>query len=69
MLSLGFKESPVDKCLLYRPGMMICIYVDDGGVAAPSKKAIENFMHELKELNFDLKIEDDFSTYLGISID
>ena len=61
LLKLGFKESPVDKCLLYRHDILICIYVDDGGVAGESKEVIKNFMQELQELKFELKIEDDFN--------
>ena len=38
-------------------------------MAAPSRKEINAFVQELKDLNFDLEIEDNFSSYLGISIE
>ena len=69
LLKLGLTESPVDKCFLYRPGLIVCIYVDDAGLAAPSMEEINAFVQELRDLNFDLEIEDNFSSYLGISIE
>ena len=49
--------------------MMMILYVDDAGLAAPCQEDIENFVEELRELGFDLKIEGDFTEYLGIAID
>ncbi len=67
--AIGMKESPHDQCLLYRPGLLMVLYVDDAGLAAPTREAIESFVKQLKELGFDVDIEDDFSEYLGIKID
>ena len=69
LLSLGLKESPIDKCLFYRPGLLMVLYVDDAGIAAPRRSLIDDFVQELKDLGFDLDIEDDFSSYLGIGIE
>jgi len=45
------------------------LYVDDAGISAPSRKIIEDFVAQLKDLGFDLEIEDDFNSYLGIGIE
>ena len=45
------------------------LYVDDAGIAAPKRSLIDDFVQELRDLDFDLDIEDDFSSYLGIGIE
>ena len=37
LLKLGMQESPFDKCLLYRKNLMMVLYVDDAGIAAPNQ--------------------------------
>ena len=69
LLKLGMQESPFDKCLLYRKNLMMVLYVDDARIAAPNQSIIDNFVAELKELGFDLEIEGNFSSYLGIGIE
>ena len=69
LLKLGFKQCPHDPCLLYRPGMMIILYVDNAGIAAPCQQDIEKFVEELRSAGFDLEIEGDFTEHLGIAID
>ena len=69
LLQLGLKESPFDPCLLYRDNLIMVLYVDDAGIAAPTRAIIESFVQELKDLDFALDIEDDFNSYLGIGIE
>jgi hypothetical protein len=69
LLSIGMKESPHDQCLLYRPGLLMVLYVDDAGLAAPTMEGIHHFVKQLKDMGFDMDIEDNFNEYLGISID
>ena len=63
------KESPHDQCLLYRPGLLMVLYVDDAGLAAPTMQGINHFVKQRKDMGFDMDIEDNFNEYLGISID
>ena len=58
LLQLGLKESPFDPCLLYRDNLIMVLYVDDAGIAAPTRDIIESFVQELKDLDFALDIED-----------
>ena len=68
--AMGMEESPYDPCLLYRKNLMMVLYVDDAGIAAPTKQIIEDFITELrKKHGFDLEMEGDFTSYLGIGID
>ena len=69
LLKLGMQESPFDKCLLYRKNLMMVLYVDDAGLAAPNTSIIDDFVAELKALGFDLDIEGNFNSYLGIGIE
>ena len=45
------------------------LYVDDAGIAAPTRKNIEDFVEELQQEGFDLDIEGEFTEYLGIGIE
>ena len=69
LLHLGFTESSTDPCLLYKKDIIMVLYVDDAGIAAPSRNIIDEFVQQLKDLDFDLDIEDDFNSYLGIGIE
>lgn len=69
LLQLGLKESAIDPCLLYRENLIMVLYVDDAGICAPTRDIINAFVQELKDLDFDLDIEDDFNSYLGIGIE
>ena len=66
---LQFKESAIDPCLLYKKNILLVLYVDDAGISAPNKNIILELVEQLKSLGFDLKIEDDFNSYLGIGIE
>lgn len=69
LLKLGFKESEIDPCLLYKKNILLVLYVDDAGIAAPNRKIIDDLIQELRDLEFDLDIEGDFNSYLGIGIE
>ena len=47
---------------------MMVLYVDDAGIAAPKQSIIDDFVKELREHGFDLDIEGNFCSYLGIGI-
>ena len=69
LLKLGLRECPHDKCLFYRPGLLMILYVDDAGIAAPSRTNVEEFVEELRAEGFELEIEGDFTECLGIGIE
>ena len=65
---LGFTQSKFDPCLLYRPGMLIVIYVDDCGIGAADPNDIDRLVDDLHHLGFELTREGDFSEFLGIKL-
>ena len=69
LFKIGFRECPFDKCLFHRKNMLMILCVDDAGLAAPEEKDIENPVEELRNEGFDLELEGDFSTHLGIGIE
>ena len=69
LLQLGFKESTIDPCLLYKHNLLMVLYIDDAGIAAPSREIIDDFVQQLRDMDFNLDIEDDFNSYLGIGIE
>ena len=69
LLSLGFKESSINPCLLCRKDCICVNYVDDCGIGAPNRKIIDKVVEDLRKLGFDLDVESDFNSYLGIGIE
>jgi hypothetical protein len=67
---IGFRDSGVDPCLLYRKDengiCIVLIYVDDNYVCG-SDKAIQSVEDGLKAAGYNLKIED-ANDYLGCEI-
>ena len=66
LLKDGFKQCDYDPCLWLKPNMIIFLYVDDCGVAAPNQKNIDNFVEWLNKAGFELTQDSDFGEYLGI---
>ena len=66
LLKDGFKQCDYDPCLWLKPNMIIFLYVDDCGVAAPNQKDINNFVEWLNKAGFKLTQDGDFGEYLGI---
>ena len=69
MNELNFKESAIDPCLPCKKNILLVLYVDDAGISSPNKKIILELVEQLKSLGFDLEIEDDFDSHLGIGIE
>jgi len=66
---LGFTESAIDPCLLYKKNLLLVLYVDDLAMAAPDMDTINNLISDLKHLGLELDLEDDFASFLGIGIE
>jgi hypothetical protein len=68
-LELGLTPSAHDKCLFYKENLLIVLYVDDAGIAAPETKYIDEFIEQLKQKGFSLMKEGSFSEFLGIKFE
>ena len=51
---LGFKQSAHDPCLLFKKCMIVVLYVDNAGIGAESKAAVNELVQQLKDLGFEL---------------
>ena len=67
--SLGFRQSGQDPCFLYKPGMMIVIYVDDAGISAANPEHIDQLVQDLRKKGFRLEKEGTFAEFLGIKFE
>ena len=65
---LGFKSSSYDKCFLIREDMMIVVYVDDCGISTDKPEKVDELVAQLRAKGFDLEIEGNFETFLGVEI-
>jgi hypothetical protein len=68
LLDLGLKECQHDQCLFYKANLLIVLYIDDAGIAAPEAKHINEFITSLETKGFTLTKEGTFSKFLGIKI-
>jgi hypothetical protein len=66
LLQLGFKQSATDQCFLYRPAIMIVLYVDDLGIAYSNSNDVEDFFANLANMGFEFTCEGSFTDFLGI---
>jgi hypothetical protein len=66
---MGLQQSTQDPSLLYKKDLLIIVYVDDVGVAAPSSDIIDQFVADLKSHDFELTHEGSFSEFMGIKFE
>jgi hypothetical protein len=66
---MGFKQCSLDQCLLYKENVLVIIYVDDVGVAAPTEALLDGFVEDLRARGFELTKEGSFSEFLGIKFE
>jgi hypothetical protein len=64
--AMGLRASQFDPCLLYANNLLVVLYVDDAGIAAPTPDIIDTFVDELRKRHFKLTKEGTFSEFLGI---
>ena len=64
--ALGFTQSSIDPCLLYKSGIMLVCYVDDAGIAAASEELVDKLIADLVARGFELTREGSFTEFLGI---
>jgi hypothetical protein len=67
LLSLGFHQSKVDKCLYIHGDCIILLYVDDCLIFSPSEQTIDTIIRHLGTV-FKITLENDVDAYLGIDI-
>ena len=69
LTEMGLQQSALDPCLLYKKDLLVIVYVDDVGVAAPEDALLDKFVEDLKTKGFELTREGSFSEFLGIKFE
>ena len=65
---LGFRQSKVDPCIFYKPGVLLISWVDDCLIFAKSKADADKLIQDLQS-QFTLTEEEDVSAYLGVQME
>jgi hypothetical protein len=65
---LGFTQSKVDECLLYRDDVAILIYVDDTILCSKSKMHLEKAIRDI-ESKFKIQEVGDIQDFLGVHVE
>jgi hypothetical protein len=66
---MGFIQSKLDPCLLFKKDIMIVVYCDDCGIASKETKEIDNLIKDFERRGFQLTREGSFSEFLGIKFE
>ncbi|MGH7974067.1 MAG: reverse transcriptase domain-containing protein, partial [bacterium] len=67
LIKRGFRQSKIDPCLFYHDKMICIIYIDDCLFFAPVSSDINKMINDLQQ-EFELVVEQDVTTYLGLEI-
>ena len=66
---MEFQPSDYDPCLLYKPGHLLIVYVDDACLSVARESDLDAFVESLRERGFVLKREASLSEFLGIKFE
>jgi hypothetical protein len=69
ILSLGFKQSKHDACLLLRHDCILILFVDDLGISAKNTATINEFLDAIDAKGCKFTRQQSFNDYLGIQYD
>jgi hypothetical protein len=68
LLSVGFKQSMIDKCVFYKGKSLYVLYTDDSILAGPDEDKLNTIVEEMKSNGLDLTVDGDISDFLGVNI-
>ena len=69
LISIGFTQSQVDKCVFYKGRVMYALYTDDSILAGPCPKEIDKIMTLMRKVKLDITEEGTLEDFLGVNID
>jgi len=64
---LGFQQSKIDECLLYRGSIALLIYVDDTIICSKKKEDIDTLIKQLHN-QFNIQEVGDIKDFLGVQV-
>lgn len=65
----GLVASKHDPCLYTKPGVMVCLYVDDLCMSFKDPKEKDVFLRKMREYGFTLTMDDTIGAFLGIQFE
>ena len=65
----GATQSHLDPCLFIGPNIIVITYVDDLLIYSRDSKNIQEFLHNMKQENIDLREEGTAEGFLGVNIE
>eukprot|EP00957_Ditylum_brightwellii_P023282 1757030-Ditylum_brightwellii.AAC.1 len=65
----GFKPSTLDPCLFFSDDVICVVYADDCLMFARDINMVDKAIDKMKELGFQLHVEDDGAGFLGIKLE
>jgi hypothetical protein len=66
---IGFRQSDVDPCLLYRGTALYVLYTDDTILASPNAKELDKIVEDMRRVGLKLTEEGDLSDFLGVQLE
>ena len=66
---IGFQQSKIDSCVLYRGRTIYVLYTDDSIIAGPCKDELNKTIEEIKRVGLDITLEGSLEDFLGIRMD
>eukprot|EP00980_Cylindrotheca_fusiformis_P011699 scaffold2782_cov88-Cylindrotheca_fusiformis.AAC.2 len=66
---VGFTQSKVDECVVYRGSVMYVLYTDDSILAGPNQEEIDRAIADIQAAGLEITIEGDIQDFLGVNIE
>ena len=66
---IGFRQSAIDSCVLYRGQTIYVLYTDDSIIAGPSKDELHGAIKDIKQAGLEITVEGTLEDFLGIRMD
>ena len=65
---VGFIQSKVDECILYKGNVIYLLYTDNMILAGPDKSEIDEVIEQIQGAKLDITVEGDLQDFLGVRI-
>ena len=67
--SIGFQQSTIDECVLYKGNVIYVLYTDDSILAGPDKAELDDTIRLIQQTGLNITIEGDLEDFLGIQME
>ena len=63
---VGFVQSKVDECILYKGNVIYLLYTDDTILAGPDKSEIDEVIEQIRGAKLDITVEGELILWLSV---